>query len=193
LHELSTNIHVQERLREEVAKKIAAHGGQLVYEAVNEMTYLDAVVSETLRRYPVLPFLRKTCTKRYSYHCPEKPDFKEMTLTIEPGDKLTIPLYGMAMDPQYFEEPEKFDPERFVGEKKTNAYKYVYMPFGEGPRSCLGRRFGVLQIKVATASIVQNFEIRFNNQTKLPLVFNPNYFLPSPIGGMWANFRKIKK
>lgn len=88
-----------------------------------------------MRIYPVLPLLMKTCTEKYTYTS-TNPDFKKVTVTIEPGQSVTFPLFGLQMDPKHFEEPEKFIPERFT-EKKVQ--KYTFLPFGEGPRACLGK------------------------------------------------------
>lgn len=54
---------------------------------------------------------------------------------------LTIPVYPLHRDPEYFPDPEKFDPERFNDENKKKIKPFTYIPFGVGPRSCIGRLF----------------------------------------------------
>ena len=53
---------------------------------------------------------------------------------------MVIPIMGLHYDPQYFPEPEDFDPERFSEEAKSNRHHYAYLPFGEGPRICIGKQ-----------------------------------------------------
>jgi hypothetical protein len=55
-----------------------------------------------------------------------------------------------------------------------------------------GQRFGLLQIKVGVSYVVNNFELSVNKRTKLPLQYDPTYFLTSPIGGMWIDYKKIR-
>lgn len=85
--------------------------------------------------HPPLAQLSKTCTKSYTVSSTNS-EFKNLSVTVEPGLPIIIPLLGLHMDPKYFPSPEKFMPERFLD--KDNDHKYIYMPFGTGPRACLG-------------------------------------------------------
>ena len=77
-----------------------------------------------------MSFLSRECTKEY-----RMPDTK---LTLEKGTEIIIPNQALQFDPQYFPEPQKFDPERFSEEAKNSRPRCVYLPFGEGPRICIG-------------------------------------------------------
>jgi cytochrome P450 family 6 len=65
-------------------------------------------------------------------------------VTVEKGIQLVIPIEAIHNDPQYFPEPDRFDPERFSEEAKRKRHHYVYLPFGEGPRICIGNQSTVL-------------------------------------------------
>lgn len=69
------------------------------------------------------------CTKTYCF---------SNGLTVEQGTPIIIPAQGLSHDPKYFKNPEEFQPERFLDEQKENIVKYTFMPFGEGPRACIG-------------------------------------------------------
>ncbi|KAJ8929787.1 hypothetical protein NQ314_017489 [Rhamnusium bicolor] len=87
-------------------------------------------ISETLRRYPFGPFLNRKCKEDYV--------IKETGLVIEKGTPILIPIDGIHNDPEYYPEPEKFDPDRFIDGNKQNSQSCTYLPFGMGPRNCIG-------------------------------------------------------
>lgn len=90
------------------------------------------VVSETLRMYPPLGYLNRIPNETYKV-----PNFD---LVIEKGTPIYIPMLGLHYDPEYFPNPNKFDPERFNEENKRDRPACVYFPFGEGPRACIGEK-----------------------------------------------------
>lgn len=85
---------------------------------------------ETLRKYPPVPILNREVTKSYLL-----PGYDSV---LEKGSTILIPVMGLHHDPKYFPEPEKFDPERFSDKEKSKRHQYAYLPFGEGPRNCIG-------------------------------------------------------
>ncbi|XP_066901397.1 cytochrome P450 6k1 [Halyomorpha halys] len=159
LYELALHQDIQEKLREEIQEVIKKHGG-VTYQAVNEMKYLDMVVSEGMRKYPTLPQLVRTCVEPLSM-----PDGGR----IEKGDQIVIPVWSLHHDPQYFPNPENFDPERFSPDNEGNIKPYTYLPFGEGPRMCIGNRFGLLQTKVGLITVIRNFQVIPSEKTSIPL------------------------
>ena len=93
------------------------------------------VFTEILRKYPILPFPDRMC---YSdYELPAPTGNGTITLPAEPG--VYISKLGLHYDPTYFPDPEKFDPDRFTEENKHSRPNYTYIPFGEGPRMCIGK------------------------------------------------------
>jgi cytochrome P450 family 6 len=87
--------------------------------------------AETLRKYPPGSFLARECTKKY--------DIPGRDITIEKGTLIIIPVIGLHRDQKYYPDPEKFDPDRFSEEMKDRNPQFTYLPFGEGPRICIGK------------------------------------------------------
>ncbi|KAJ8935299.1 hypothetical protein NQ318_015333 [Aromia moschata] len=114
---------------------------------------------------------------------------EDLSVTVEPGTSIILPILGLHMDPKHFPEPERYDPERFLD--KENKNKYVYMPFGEGPRVCLGQRFGLLQIKVGIIHIIRNFQVTVSKKMQVPIKYSPFYILLYPKNGFHLNFHEV--
>jgi cytochrome P450 family 6 len=91
--------------------------------------------TETLRKYPLLAVLDRKCCSDYELPAPTG----NGTITLPAGTGVCIPVLALHHDPTYFPEPEKFDPDRFTDENKNSRPNYTYLPFGEGPRMCLGK------------------------------------------------------
>ncbi|XP_046466088.1 probable cytochrome P450 6a14 [Neodiprion pinetum] len=129
LYELALHQDIQDKVAEEANRVLGEFGG-MSYNGVKEMRYLYKVVSETLRKYPAVPILNRECTAEI--------DLPETGLHVEKGTAIIVPVYGLHNDPEIYPDPEKFDPERFTEEKIASRHPYAYLPFGEGPRNCIG-------------------------------------------------------
>ncbi|CAG2059928.1 unnamed protein product [Timema podura] len=165
LHELAANPDIQERLRKEVDKVLIKHGGKITYEALQDLKYMDAVVDETLRKYPPVGNLNRVCTKAYK--------IPDTHVNIDKDTKLIIPVYAIHHDPKYYPDPEKFDPSRFTENNIKNRPHFSYLPFGEGPRVCIGLRFGRMQVKVGLAALLTKYKFSVCEKTSIPLGFDP--------------------
>ncbi|XP_046744632.1 cytochrome P450 6k1-like [Diprion similis] len=183
LYELAIHLDVQSKLREEINNALANSGGDITYEMINGLPYLDKVVSETLRKYPSLPFLDRMANADY--------EVQETGLVIEKGTPVYISLLGMHYDPEYYPEPNKFDPERFSDKNRDKIPRYAYLPFGIGPRSCIGIRFGLLQSKLGILKLISNYELSACEKTTIPPRFDPKSLMISTDGGLFVNARKI--
>lgn len=86
--------------------------------------------SETLRKYPPVPFITRQCVADYKV--------PNTDITLDKGTDVIIPLTNIHYDEDNFENSENFDPERFNPENIKNRHQYAHIPFGEGPRVCIG-------------------------------------------------------
>ncbi|GFW40225.1 cytochrome P450 3A4 [Trichonephila clavipes] len=160
---LALHPDIQERLHDEIVQTFKEANGKLTYDAVQNMKYLDNVISETLRLFPPTVRLERSAAADYK--------LKETGITIPEGMLLTIPIYVIHRDSEKFPEPEKFDPDRFTPEKRAERDPYSYLPFGAGPRNCIGIRFGLMGIKVCLTYVITHFIIKRCPETKVPLEF----------------------
>ncbi|XP_032682973.1 cytochrome P450 9e2-like [Odontomachus brunneus] len=189
-HELAVNRDIQDRLYEEVEKHFAEGNGEISYELVSKMVYMDMVVSETLRKYPPVAVTDRLCVKSCQLP-PSKPGCK--SLIVEPNNILWAPIYALHHDPKYFPNPDKFDPERFSDENKDNIVPYTYMPFGLGPRKCIGNRFALMETKLLIAYLLHKFVFKATEKTIYPVVFDKKQFNLQPEGGFWIALEKREK
>ncbi|XP_047510748.1 cytochrome P450 6k1-like isoform X6 [Pieris napi] len=104
---------------------------------------------ETLRLYPPMGWLDRIPSQ--DYQIDEK-------LTIKKGTPVYVNNIGMHYDPKYFPEPLKYDPERFMPGNEQNITQFTYLPFGEGPRMCVGMRFGLTSVRHALSSLALKYK-----------------------------------
>lgn len=99
----------------------------------------------------------------------------------------------MHRDPERYPNPEKFDPERFNDENKKNIDQYAYLPFGVGPRACIGSRFALLETKAIFCNILRSFVITPSPKMKNPVEVISYNFTIAIKGGIWLCFDKVKR
>uniref|UniRef100_A0A0A9Z5T4 Putative cytochrome P450 6a13 n=1 Tax=Lygus hesperus TaxID=30085 RepID=A0A0A9Z5T4_LYGHE len=168
---------VQDRLREELNSS-----KKLDFDTLHHLPYLDAVLNETLRLYPAAVSLNRECNQDTTI------TVKNKKYEFKVGDLLEIPVYAIHRDPQYFENPLSFDPDRFLTEPNNPAL----LTFGVGPRACLGSRFAKTQIKAGIAALVQNFRIvPGTNDCSMPTITNNKSLLITPDNEMSVKFEKL--
>uniref|UniRef100_A0A336K519 CSON013221 protein n=1 Tax=Culicoides sonorensis TaxID=179676 RepID=A0A336K519_CULSO len=175
---LAQNPEVQKKVREEIQQAFEKHG-KLTYEFIcNDMPYTTNVIKETLRLYPILPFLDRECvlpnadTKGYSLE-------PYSSFEIPPGMPIYIPAHAIQHDPEYFPDPDKFNPDRF-DENSSSYNEYSYMPFGLGPRACIGERFALLQMRIGIVNVLKSFTVEVTNDTPKNFQFEPTNVLLIP-------------
>ncbi|KAG1671742.1 Cytochrome P450 9e2 [Nymphon striatum] len=122
--------------------------GKLTYDAISEMSYLKAVVKETLRLY--CPFMRlvRKCSENYQLG----------SIFLKKGTLVGVPIYCIHHDAKYWPDPETFDPERFMGDP-NDINPYTYLPFGVGRRNCVAKRFAEMEVKFAISVLLSKVRL----------------------------------
>jgi cytochrome P450 family 6 len=183
MYELALNQDVQQKLRSEIQDGLEGNDGKLTYDMLFGFKYLECVVKETLRKYPVIPFMLRQCTKEYK--------IPGTDLVIPEKSNILLPFYSIHHNPDYYPSPEVFDPERFSPENSKDRNPMTFLAFGEGPRGCIGERFGLLQVKVGLVKLLTNFDIAVCHKTTIPMKFKPNAPFIAPIDGMWLKIKRL--
>ncbi|XP_066599469.1 cytochrome P450 6a2-like [Prorops nasuta] len=183
LYELALNQGIQDKLRTEIQKVNEQNGGTWKYEDVHQIIYLDMVIKETLRKYPPVPMLMRKSTCEYT--------FNDTNLTIPKNQKILIPLYAIHCDADIYPNPDQFDPERFTDENSAKRNPNHYMPFGDGPRSCIGSRLAANQIKIGITKILLKYKVDVSEKTMIPYAFDTSAILLAPLGDIYLKLIKI--
>ncbi|XP_075550556.1 cytochrome P450 3A19-like [Dermacentor variabilis] len=130
-------------------------------DVVSKLKYLHCVVSETLRLYPSAPRLERSALEDYV--------LGETGIKLPKGCTVVVPIYALHRDPEYFPEPDAFKPERFSDENVGSIRPYTYLPFGAGPRNCIGMRLGLHAVKVALLHSIHKVQFVRTEKTQVPL------------------------
>ncbi|CAH2061692.1 unnamed protein product, partial [Iphiclides podalirius] len=163
LYELAQNLEIQNKLVAEVDEVLKKHEGKITYETLNDMHYMKKVLDETLRKYPVVDPLQRRAQADYK--------IPGTDVTVKKDQIVLISILSIQRDAKYYPNPEKFDPERFSAENASSRHACAYLPFGCGPRNCIGMRFGQVQSFICLARLLSKFRVEPCNKTPPTIQF----------------------
>lgn len=185
-HEIATHPDVQAKLKQEIDEVLETSNGEVTYEAIYKLKYLDAVISEVLRLYPPLAFVERVCEEAYELP-PALPS--EKPFVLKKDMIVWVPVHAIHRDEKYYDNPDRFCPERFLD---SNMYHNspCYIPFGYGPRMCIANRFAILEIKILLFHLLARCELKPCAKTTLPMRFNKKSLLVLAENGFWLNIQR---
>ncbi|KAG0442929.1 hypothetical protein HPB47_015466 [Ixodes persulcatus] len=153
---LALNPEAQAKLRKEADECFEKHGEELTLDVVAKLKYVHGVVSETLRMLSPVTRLERLAAEDYV--------LGDTGIKLPKGCIIAVPVYSMHHDPEYFPDPFTFKPER-QETFRLSIRPYTYLPFGAGPRNCIGNRFAVEVMKIALLHVVRSVEFYRSQNT----------------------------
>ncbi|KAL3842943.1 hypothetical protein ACJMK2_020916 [Sinanodonta woodiana] len=176
---LATNQDVQGRLRTEINEELGK--SKPTYDNVFNLTYLDMTVNETLRMYSPIQRLSRMAVR----------DTTLCGVKIPKGLDVSVSIQSLHYDTKYWENSQKFDPDRFSPENKDRIHPFTFLPFGGGPRNCIGMRLALMEAKMAIAALLQNFRILTSPETEIPPKIDKKRGITRPLNGMYLRLESL--
>ncbi len=173
---LGLHPEVAENMRSEVDTVL--QGGEPTFEKLPKLEYTRRVFDESLRLCPPGMGLAPRAALE---------DDEIGGYAIPKGSILNIAFYFTLRHPDFWQNPEQFDPDRFLPEQVTNRPKYAYMPWGAGPHVCIGKSFAVMESVMILSAIAQRFQVSL--VSKQPIEIDPRFTL-RPKGGVKVTLDK---
>ena len=166
---LAQHPEVEQRLLDELDQQLCGQTPQ--YKDLPRLTYLRAVMHEAARLYPPVWMLSRVAVA----------DDQIDGYRIPAGADVLISLYTLQRHPSFWPDPDRFSPDRFAGDQPTRAAGYAFIPFGAGPRSCIGATLGLVEASFVMAMILPRFSIRVrpgcNVRPEAMLTLRPSGFV----------------
>jgi len=139
---------IQEKIYQEIQNTIGDNVPTI--DDLSKLSYLDCFINETMRLHPAAPFLpTRVATK----------DFKYNNHVIPKDTIVGIHIAAVQKNPEFWPNPEKFDPDRFLPENRKGRHHYAFLPFSSGPRQCIGNVFSLIEQRLFLTRLIQKFRV----------------------------------
>lgn len=170
IYELALNPGVQEKLSNELSNKLDGldRSSLEYYDTVMNLPYLEGVIKETLRKYPPIGFLERRVSVD-SYDLNGIKLERDTLVQIMPG--------AIHYNEKFYPDPSLFKPNRWLPEKKHLLTPYTFLPFGGGPKNCVGMRFAYQEIKLCLAHLVPRYRFILSQHTAKNLELSIGFIL----------------
>lgn len=145
---LSQNPEAEATLHEEVDRVLGGRAATLA--DLPHLPYTEMVIKETMRLYPPAWAISRESIAEVDIG----------GYRIPPGTPLLVSPWTLGRDARWFAEPERFDPERFTPENEAQLPRYAYIPFGGGPRVCIGNQFAMMEARLILATMAQRYRFQ---------------------------------
>lgn len=146
---LANYTDIQQRVRTEINHVVAHDSIEINSEHLSKLPYLEMVIKESLRLYTPVPF-----TGRHLYE-----DFKIGDYIIPKGTDVWTNYFALHRNPDFWTDPEQFNPERFSAENSIGRHPFAFVPFSGGLRNCIGQRYAKAFMKIVVVQLIRQFEI----------------------------------
>lgn len=143
----------------------------------------EKFILETLRLYP--PAEQVFRQTEEDYHVPNSKHI------IEKGTTVFIPIFAIHRDARIYPNPIEFNPERFCDDEIAKRHPFTFLPFGEGPRVCIGMRFARMNIRLGLISILKKYKISHSPKTPKHVKFVPSANTLILEGGTWLRIENV--
>lgn len=164
-HMLSHHPEVQEKVREEL-QSVLGPEEPITYSTIQKLTYMNCVIQETMRMYPpAFAFVTREAAVDKQYG----------KIRIPAGTAVMAAVEYIHRDPRHWDEPDKFNPDRFLPENKSRINTMAMQAFGNGPRNCIGMRFAHMELRYTFAHILRKYRLeKTENSEKDPPTIEMN-------------------
>jgi cytochrome P450 len=173
---LSLYPQVEERVRREIAA--ATGGGSLRAEHIEALAYTRQVIQEAMRLYPPAALIVRAARR----------DLRLSDEEVRAGTTVFVPVYAIHRHEAYWRRPDEFDPSRFEADAIAARDRYTYLPFGAGPRICIGQSFAQWEATAVLATIISSCRLRLRPdyipELRLRVTLRPAGGMPMRITGV---------
>lgn len=157
-HSLAAYPEYQERLFDEIDRTVGSRDDAISYDRIQNMEFLEMFLQETLRMYPPAGRFNRQPSQ----------DVEIKGLKLRKGEDITFSTHAVHRNPLYWTEPDRFNPERFSSKNKDIIVPYSFIPFGAGPRNCVGMKLALVEVKMTIVRLLQHARVMRSRDFSLP-------------------------